>query len=209
MKLSEVFENEIGYIVNETVANIVRDTLDASPECIQVIPAASSGKHHPVYALGDGGLVRHIKAATGIAHSLIETKNFKNIALGVGADEETVAIYKDIAYAALILHDCQKPDDSPKHRTVFDHPLKAAKLFKECAKKYVTQDNMEYMKVVVPLIYSCIASHMGEWNTAPYAKGVVLPKPKLGVEHFVHLCDYLASRKFLLFDFDVYAKEER
>lgn len=209
MKTSELFTKEIGYISDETLKKIVVDTLDASPECIQTIPASSSGKYHPVYSLGDGGLVRHVRAAVGIAHSMIETDIFKNIALGVGADDyETIMIYKDVAYAALILHDCMKPDDTPKHGTRFDHPLLAATLFKNTA-KYVTNENMDYMKVIIPLIHSCIASHMGEWNTAPYAKGVILPKPKLGIEEFVHMCDYLASRKFLLFDFDVYDKVER
>lgn len=211
MKTSELFTKEIGYISDETLKKIVVDTLDASPECIQTIPASSSGKYHPVYSLGDGGLVRHVRAAVGIAHSMIETDIFKNIALGVGADDyETIMIYKDVAYAALILHDCMKPDDTPKHGTRFDHPLLAATLFKNTAAKYVTNENMDYMKVIIPLIHSCIASHMGgEWNTAPYAKGVILPKPKLGIEEFVHMCDYLASRKFLLFDFDVYDKVER
>lgn len=210
MKTSELFTKEIGYISDETLKKIVVDTLDASPECIQTIPASSSGKYHPVYSLGDGGLVRHVRAAVGIAHSMIETDIFKNIALGVGADDyETIMIYKDVAYAALILHDCMKPDDTPKHGTRFDHPLLAAALFKNTAAKYVTNENMDYMKVIIPLIHSCIASHMGSWNTTPYAKGIVLPKPKLRIEEFVHMCDYLASRKFLLFDFDVYDKVER
>lgn len=203
MKTSELFTKEIGYISDETLKKIVVDTLDASPECIQTIPASSSGKYHPVYSLGDGGLVRHVRAAVGIAHSMIETDIFKNIALGVGADDyETIMIYKDVAYAALILHDCMKPDDTPKHGTRFDHPLLAATLFKNTAAKYVTNENMDYMKAIIPLVHSCIASH-------PYAKGVVLPKPKLGIEEFVHMCDYLASRKFLLFDFDVYDKVKR
>lgn len=162
MKTSELFTKEIGYISDETLKKIVVDTLDASPECIQTIPASSSGKYHPVYSLGDGGLVRHVRAAVGIAHSMIETDIFKNIALGVGADDyETIMIYKDVAYAALILHDCMKPDDTPKHGTRFDHPLLAATLFKNTAAKYVTNENMNYMKVIIPLIHSCIASHMG------------------------------------------------
>lgn len=77
MKTSELFTKEIGYISDETLKKIVIDTLDASPECIQIIPASSSGKYHPVYSLGDGGLVRHVRAAVGIAHSMIETDIFK------------------------------------------------------------------------------------------------------------------------------------
>ena len=154
--------------------------------------------------------MRHIKAAVGIAHSMIETDIFKNLALRANInDDEIVEIYKDAAYAALILHDCCKPDDTEKHGTRFDHPLLAAKLFKEVAAKYVTKDNMDYMRMTIPLVHGCIASHMGEFCTAPYAKGIILPKPQCGIEEFVHMADFLASRKFLIFDFDKYDYNSR
>lgn len=207
MKTSDLFEKEIAYISNETLQNIVRDTLNAAPEYIQTVSASSSGKFHPKADLGEGGLVRHIKAVTAIAKSMIDTDIFKNIALGIGADdEETILIYADIALAACILHDCMKCDDKLEHTTAFDHPLKAANLFKETAKKYITKENMNYMKVVVPLVHSCIASHMGQFSTTPYAKGIVLPKPKLGIEQFVHMVDFIAFREFIDFNFEVYNK---
>lgn len=210
MKTSELFNKELDYISDDTLREIVAETLDMSPECIAHIPASSSGRYHPIYSLGEGGLMRHIKAAVGIAHSMIETDIFKNITIGIDAyDDNTLVIYKDCAYAALILHDCMKPDDSEKHSTRFDHPLLAAKLFKEVAVNYIIKDNMEYMKIVVPLVYKCIASHMGQWATAPYARGIKLPTPHNGLSEFVHMCDYLASRKFLIFDFDKYDYNSR
>ena len=213
MNVHEHFEKELSYIKNNILRNIVIDTLDNSPNCSIHIPASSSGKYHPSYSLGDGGLMRHIKAAVGIAHCMIETEIFddmtmKNINDFTSYDELRVE-YADASYAALILHDCCKPDNTESHKTLFDHPLIAANLFKEIAKKYITQDNMQYMKHVVPMVHSAIASHMGQWNTAPYAKGIVLPKPKSAIDAFVHMCDYLASRKFLIFDFDVYNEVRR
>lgn len=210
MSVSEHFKNELAYIVNDDLREIVSATLDASPECIVHIPASSSGRYHPSYSLGEGGLMRHTKAAVGIAHCMIETEIFKNMVMGVNSyDDKTLAIYKDVAYAALILHDCCKPDDTEKYGTRFDHPLLAANLFKETVKKYINQNNMSYMKNVVPMVYGAIASHMGQFNTAIYARGVVLPKPKSGVEQFVHMCDYLGSRKFLTFEFDKYDYNSR
>lgn len=210
MKVSENFKKELDYIKNDTLRQIVKDTLDASPECIVHIPASSSGRYHPSYSLGEGGLMRHVKAAVGIAHCMIETDIFKNMTMGTSLYVgDILDDYKDIAYAALILHDCMKPDDTEKHGTRFDHPLMAAKLFKEVAVKYITDENMSYMKQVVPLAHGCIASHMGQWSTAPYARGVKLPTPKSGIEQFVHMCDYLASRKFLIFDFDIYNEVKR
>lgn len=214
MKTSEHFKNELAYIQNSTLREIVAATLDESPECIVTIPASSSGRYHPTYSLGEGGLMRHIKGAVGIAHCMIETDIFKNMIFGTDAEEnlnyqKDIEMYADASYAALILHDCCKPDDTEKHSTRFDHPVLAANLFKETAKKYITQDNMQYMKRVVPMIHGAIASHMGQFCTAPYARGVVLPKPKTGIEVFVHMCDYLGSRKFLTFEFDKYDYKSR
>lgn len=209
MKTSDYFTRELSYIKNDTLRKIVVDTLDVSPKCIVSIPASSSGRYHPQYSLGEGGLMRHVKAAVGIAHCQIETDIFECLGIDDSYTNDELNMYKDAAYAALILHDCCKPDDTPKHGTRFDHPLLAAKLFKEVATKYITKENMEYMKVVIPLIYRAIASHMGQFTTAPYAKGVTLPRPNTAFEWFVHQCDYLASRKFLLFDFDVYNDVKR
>ena len=205
MKVSEHFKDELAYIENDKLREIVAETLDASPECIVHIPASSSGRYHPAYSLGEGGLMRHIKAAIGIAHCMIETEIFDNMV----NNTKNKDMYADAAYAALILHDCCKPDDTEKHGTRFDHPLLAANLFKEVAKKHINNGNMHYMKSVVPMVYNSIASHMGQWTTAPYARGVVLPKPKTGIEQFVHMCDYLGSRKFLTFEFDKYDYNSR
>ena len=208
MKTSELFEKEIAYIFNETLQNIVRDTLDTAPKCIQTIPASSSGKYHPKADLGAGGLCRHIKTVVIIAKSMIDTDIFKNMVLGTEiCDYEDVNFYGDVALTACILHDCMKPDDTPEHKTNFDHPIRAANLFKEVACEYITEKNADYMKEVIPLICNCIKSHMGEWNTASYAEGVILPKPRIGVEQFVHLCDYIASRRFLDFNFELYDQE--
>lgn len=210
MKTSDYFTKELSYIKNDTLRKIVVDTLDVSPKCIVSIPASSSGRYHPKYSLGEGGLMRHVKAAVGIAHCQIETDIFPCFGINdTYYTNDELDIYKDAAYAALILHDCCKPDDTPKHGTRFDHPLMAAKLFKEVATKYITKGNIEYMKKVIPLIFKAIASHMGQWDTAPYAKGIILPRPETSFEWFVHQCDYLASRKFLLFDFDVYNEVKR
>ena len=48
----------------------------------------------------------------------------------------------------------------------------------------------------VEFISSLIASHMGPWNTNPYSD-IILPKPKNKYQKFVHMCDYLASRRYL------------
>ena len=51
-----------------------------------------------------------------------------------------------------------------------------------------------------------VASHMDKWTTSKYSD-TVLPRPKTDIQKCVHLCDYIASRKHLIFDFDVYDHE--
>ena len=64
-------------------------------------------------------------------------------------------------------------------------------LFKDLKfKKGVAYEDVEFM-------CSVIESHMGPWNTHPYTKEEILPIPKDKYQNFVHMCDYLASRKFL------------
>lgn len=212
IKTSDLFEKEINLIKNEHLKNIVRYTLDAAPECIQHIPASSSGRYHPEYSLGDGGLSRHIKATVGIAWSMIESDVLKGLLKKEEKDFNN-ELYNDVVYASLILHDCCKPDDTEKHSTRFDHPLIGAGLFKNVMTEYfkdihsyLSEDEKNNLKNAIRLIYKCIQSHMGIYTTAPYAKGIVLPKPDSNIEWFVHLCDLLSSRKYLEFDFDKYYK---
>ena len=51
------------------------------------------------------------------------------------------------------------------------------------------------------LMTRVISSHMGIWNK-DFNDNEVLPVPKDKYERFVHLCDYLSSKKFLNVDFD-------
>ena len=96
---------------------------------------------------------------------------------------------------SLLIHDGIKQGNTPNH-SVFEHPILAANYIKEknfeCGYLTTEQEN---------IVYDAIASHMGEWTTAKYSK-TVLPKPKNKIQKFVHMCDYLASRKFLEVNFD-------
>lgn len=211
MRTSEIFKREIEFIKSKHLQKIVANTLNVSPECIQYIPASSTGKYHPQYSLGHQGLIRHIKATVGFAYALIEASvlegmlKIENGSAGYNPD------YEDVVYASLILHDCCKAKDDKKHRTQFAHPLLAATLFRNTANKYIEEnkdiicdEDMIHLKKVIPLIERCIMSHMGKYNTSKYEKDIVLLKPTTVLEWFVHSCDLLSSRKYLEFDFEKY-----
>ena len=50
-------------------------------------------------------------------------------------------------------------------------------------------------------IADAIKTHMGPWTT-DYDGNEVLEKPKTKYQNFVHMCDFLASRKCILVPFE-------
>ena len=53
----------------------------------------------------------------------------------------------------------------------------------------------------IKFLSDAISTHMGPWIT-DYNGNEVLPYPKTKYQNFVHMCDFLASKKFLNIEFD-------
>lgn len=167
----ENLNNELNFIQDKDIKEVTEQLLSKVPTYFWTVPASSSGKYHPAYTLGEGGLVRHTKAAVKIAVELSEMENFTQKDI-------------DFAIAALILHDSHKQGDGKEGHTIFSHPLVASHFVANNAPEW-------YSTIVSPLI----ASHMGKWTTSTYEPETILPAPLAPLQKFVHLCDYLASRK--------------
>lgn len=180
------FEKELSYIKDDFIREQCKKMLECvAPEFFRA-PASSTGKYHPGYALGEGGLYRHTCAAVGIAKDLLSLEWFEN-----RFDERR----RDYILAALILHDsCKSGICWQSKYSRHDHPLQAAKFIEL---NLEGEEHREFVSTVTRLI----ASHMGQWNTCRWDK-VVLPKPEEEDEVFVHVCDYLASRKYLEYQFE-------
>ncbi len=181
----EKFMQEINYIKNEKYRENAKILIEGLPDYFFSVPASSTGKYHPEFASGDGGLVRHTKAAVRIAYELLNSM----IGDVFKSDE------KDLIILGLTLHDGLKHGESQEKYVRFDHPLLAANYVKE-SKDKLTLDDEE-----IEFLYNIISSHMGPYNTNAYSD-VVLPIPKNKYQKFVHMCDLLASRKFLDIKFD-------
>lgn len=180
------FEKELSWIKDDKIREQTKKALNAvAPEFFQA-PASSTGKYHPTYALGEGGLYRHTRAAVGLAKDLLGLE-FVSDRCGENS--------YDYILAALILHDVAKSGKCWDSKyTRHDHPIKAAELI---ADNLEGEENEEFVKEVSRLI----SSHMGQWNTSRWDI-TVLPKPEKYDEFFVHMCDYLASRKYLEYKFE-------
>ena len=180
MERTEIFKEELDYIKNPDIQTFAVAALNLLPEYFFSVAASSTGKYHPSYALGEGGLVRHTKAAMRFLKHITSIEQTTN---QFTQDEI------DCMLVALMLHDGIKHGTEGSKFTTFTHPLVAA----EFVSKREELNNIispEYRN----LISECIASHMGQWNTDKRSSET-LPKPQNKYQKLVHLCDYLASRK--------------
>ena len=186
MKKKEVFVKEISYINDENIRKDAEFLMDNLPDYFYRVATSSSGKYHPRYSNGEGGLIRHTKSAVRIAKELLD-----NPLIGSKYSSRE----KDFAILALLVHDGLKSGktESKYHKT--EHPLYAAEYVKE-NKGSLSLDDKD-----IEILAKTISSHMGPWNK-DFDGNVVLPVPNGKLENFVHMCDYLASRKFLNVDFD-------
>ena len=162
------------------------EMIELLPDYFFEIPASSTGKYHPDYALGKGGLLRHTKAAVRIAYELLGDECIGN---------KYTSNEKDLMIMALVLHDGLKSGYDYEKYTRFDHPILMA--------DYI-MDNEERLGLEVEEIeFLCdvIKTHMGPW-TKDYNGVEVLERPKTKYQNFVHMCDFLASRKCILVPFN-------
>lgn len=186
MNKEKIFEIELEYIKNEKYKENTKKLLELVPDYFFEVPAASTGKYHPSFAQGEKGLVRHTKVAIRIAKDILDVEYMNN---GFTQDE------KDLILIALLFHDSHKLGKEKERYTRFDHPLLAANFIRENKEKTTFTDKE------IELLASTIASHMGQWNKSDYSD-IILPKPKNKYEFFVHMCDYLSSKKYLDVKFD-------
>jgi hypothetical protein len=185
----EKFKNELVYIKNPKIKAFAEKAIAVIPDYFYDIPASSTGKYHPAYTVGDGGLYRHTKAAIRIAIELFRTDNWH-----FTTDEQ------DLIITSLILHDGFKSGENHEVYTRADHP----NIMMFAIKKNFTTETSGLEEDQLGFIEDNIQTHMGKWNTDFKNPNVeLMPKPKTEAQLFVHLADYLASRKCLLMDFTV------
>ena len=186
---SDCFTAELSLIRDKSIRQFITDYLNTLvPDYFYVVPASSSGKYHPEYVLGRGGLVRHTKACVVIGEELLSL-------------EQNLHLNHDKIISALIIHDTFKQGLKQGH-TEFEHPVFVARAIVLFAKEY----HPEMLEFAIELS-ELVASHMGQWNTSKYSR-VILPKPQTEEQKFIHMCDYLVSRKSIAVDVKYEPSEE-
>ena len=178
MRDIELFRNEIAHIKNESYQGFVRAALDQAPEYFWECGASSSGKYHPYFSQGEGGLVRHTKAVVRFCDELLRMSSYAYM-----KDE-----YKDFAIMACILHDVCKYGYGPEMNKddYKNHGANAADFVNRVWKMYYGNSFEAPF-----LLLNAIRSHMGQWTPEKE------DRPFTQIDRLVHLSDYIASRSFI------------
>ena len=179
MKTMKLFERELSLIKSESLRRAVYDYMNDSdyvPDYFWTDGASASGKFHPKFSHGIGGLVRHTKAVVMFAEELLRMSSYAYMR------EE----YKDFVIAACIIHDTVKYgfDEEIDKSAYAEHASNAAQSFKEFC-FHNTQYEPHY------LLLQAVRSHMGQWSTDKE------DRPFTSVDRCVHIADYMASRSFI------------
>lgn len=176
-------------IVNEDIREFAEVLVEGLPSYIWEVGASSTGKYHPAYSLGVGGLIRHQIAVVKFLNYFFELEQYNTKFTGREMD---------LMRVAGLVHDGRKSGEQTDYMrskfTKFDHPIQMANVIRSYDGQRLSHDELEF-------IARCVESHMGQWNI-DRKTGEVLEKPADEYQHFVHLADYLASRKDLTMAFD-------
>ena len=176
MDNSQLFKREILLIQDEELRDFVRFYFDEYVgKWFWKSGASSSGKFHPQFTHGEGGLVRHTRAVAMVCEELLRINTYAYM-----RDD-----FKDYARVACLLHDtCKYGEEDEENKSCYH-------LHGSLAASKINQAWFEFFGGNAPeLLLMAVRSHMGQWveerNDRPFTN----------IDRLVHLSDYIASRSF-------------
>ena len=184
----KLFVNEFNYIKNVNLRKFAEEIIANADDWFFVEPASLSGKYHPKFSLGEGGLMRHTRCVAYWATAMAESFNL--------SQEDS-----DLLVIAALAHDIKKHDSNKRYMR--EHPLLASdyvcKIMEKFSEDVITNEQVQK-------ICCAVAAHMGKWEgTREWVKDTtkeLFPMPKNDFEKALQAADYAASRKVVLeFDF--------
>lgn len=182
MRKSEFFEREIQKLQSVDLQDFARFFFDEKVgNWFWKSGASSTGKYHPSFSQGEGGLVKHTRAVVWFCDELLRLSSYAYM-----RDE-----YKDYAILACLLHDtCKYGNSNEENKDCYkNHGALAATAVKNAWEEFF--DSHASGMDCPELLTMAIRSHMGQW-TDPRED-----RPFTNIDRLVHLADYIASRNFL------------
>jgi len=171
------FEEELGLICDPRVRRFVEDCLELSPDYFFKVAASDTGKHHPYWALGEGGTVRHTRAVAKVGLRLAGT---------FVKDIDTLRV--DLLIAAALLHDSHKYGISFDTRYYPLHPYIPRTVFGRITSGLTGLEK--------DWIFKAIESHMGSYINGGWSPLYYVTKGNLKDDPMalaLHLADYIVA----------------
>ena len=186
----KLFEPFIEEITDLQLKDFTKWLFGKLPDYWFIKPASSTGKYHPVFAQGEGGLVRH---------TLAMVKIWKILYRGFENDEyfNCMKLHmdpNDIGIIACIFHDALKYGEEHTFPnglkfTTKSHDHDAADWIKNMYEDYVAEfEILKRRDEQLHVISEAIRHHMGPWSTDG--------APSMFFDKLIFIADYMASSKW-------------
>ena len=175
----KLFSRELSYIKDNNYREFCEKLIEDANEYFFHQPASSTGKYHPAFSNGNGGLLRHTKAVVYFLNELLRAETeFK--------DSIITPQKHDMMIVAAICHDIKKYGDSDSGDiyTSKDHAETGAKYIESMHVKYpmISDEDSKF-------ITDLVRTHMGPWSS---------PAPSTPEQKLLFYADYIASRKDIM-----------
>lgn len=172
------FKPFIDKMHDDSLVEFTKHAFSLLPDYWFLKPASSTGKYHPRFANGVGGLVRHTLYAVNV---------FDYLYRAFAEDPEIKSLLQpyDCGIVAVIFHDAIKYGVHNGMYTTKDHDRVSANWLRDVWTEWTKENPCNQM--YLDLIYHGMIHHMGPWSTDG--------APTTLFEKLVFIADYVASQK--------------
>lgn len=169
--------------ISREYRNLTEFLIDQLDDYWFIKPASSTGKYHPKFNNGEGGLVRHSLNVCMWWQQMYRAFEQELMSFS-GRDD----IY-DLGLIACLFHDAKKYGDAEENSRWVkkDHDVKSMEWFLHNVEIYEHTNDMNFDNKAINYIANAIDHHNGPWSTHG--------APRTIFERLVFICDYASSQK--------------
>jgi len=199
LKKAEQIKKLIWLIEDDDLRSFTYFILSQSHPTFWEIPSSSSGKYHPDWENGEGGLIRHIRAVMAFAMSALRRYGYSYETV---SDADENAKVRDILAFAVLTHDWGKNGHPAKNwgkYTTKTHGEDASKIIKEemlpkFIKFFPEIKNREELEDMVNKACFAVEHHYGVWSKAKFKP---TDERLTDIARILQEADYYSSRKVI------------
>jgi len=184
-RLLKELETELNKIKNPELKILTKQILLDCSDFNCDMGASSSGKYHPEFDLGPGGLIRHTKTTCRSIETIMKMW------------PQYDGTNWDIPYISMILHDMCKYTKLNQEHSHQDHPLLMAEKIRSFKPTSQGDWFLDYKELAENLekIAQNVETHMSRWDT-DRDENKIGEKPKNMENAFCAIADMISSQKY-------------